>query len=93
MRFFLAILAFTIHASLLHAVEPSFKVTIGGNFGDIPLEINKMSKNIKPVGGIKINSWTLSPNFLSFAGDKNTSSFMGRKETKDNLYIKIKFKF
>ena len=71
MRFFLAILSIVIYSSFLHATEPSFKFTFGSNLGNIPLEINKMSQNKKTIGGLKINSWTLSPNFLSFANNQN----------------------
>tara|TARA_X000001036_G_C20323206_1_gene661346 strand:+ start:164 stop:451 length:288 start_codon:yes stop_codon:yes gene_type:complete len=95
MRFFFAVLlTIVLHASFLSANEPSFKFTFGGNLGKIPLEINKMSKNIKPLAGIKINSWTLSPNFSSFNGDEIKSNFTKKKENiKDYLYIKINFKF
>jgi len=91
-RFLLVILlTVAFHASFLQATEPSFKFTFGGKLGTIPLEINKMSKNIKNIGGIKINSWTLSPNFSSFVKDKK-SNF---KETKleEKLFIKINLKF
>ena len=55
--------------------------TFGSNLGKIPLEINKMSKNIKPLAGItKLNSWTLSPNFSSFNGDEIKSNFTFFKE-------------
>ena len=93
MRFLLAILLSVIfHASFLQATEPSFKFTFGSNLGNIPLEINKMSKNIKTIGGIKINSWTLSPNFSSFSNDKKILNQI-EKTSKENLYLKIKFKF
>ena len=76
MRFLCAILlTVMLHASFLQATEPSFKFTFGSNLGKIPLEINKMSKNIKTIGGIKINSWTLSPNFSSFNNDKKILNF------------------
>jgi len=54
----------------VYAEEPSFKFTFGSNLGNIPLEINKMSKNLKKSPGIEINSWILSPNFSSFIGNK-----------------------
>ena len=92
MRFFLVILITTMHSALLHATEPSFKFTFGSNLGKIPLEINKMSKNIKTPSGIKINTWTLSPNFSFFNEEKKESSFTNTK-IKENLYIKINFKF
>jgi hypothetical protein len=94
-RFLLIILTITIHASFLHADEPSFKFTFGSNLGNIPLEINKMSKNIKPLPGIKINSWILSPKFTSLGGGK--SFFKSQKEKESNekqkIYIKFNFKF
>ena len=52
-----------------------------------------MSENIKPLVGIKINSWTLSPNFSSFNGGEIKSNFIKKENTKENLYIKINFKF
>ena len=92
MRFLCAILLSVIfHASFLQATEPLFKFTFGGKLGTIPLEINKMSKNIKTIGGIKINSWTLSPNFSSFVEDKKSSFIETKLEEK--LYIKINLKF
>ena len=72
---------------------PSFKFTLGSNLGNIPLEINKMSKNLKTSGGLKINSWVLSPNFSLFAGSKIISKFSGVKNSKDSVYIKFKLNF
>jgi len=94
MRFLLAILLSVIfHASFLQATEPSFKFTFGSNLGNIPLEINKMSKNIKKTPGININSWILSPNFSSFMVDKKNLDFSEDKDFKEALYIKLNFKF
>ena len=93
MRFFLAILSIVIYSSFLHATEPSFKFTFGSNLGNIPLEINKMSQNKKTIGGLKINSWTLSPNFSSFANNQNNSNFSEKTSLKEILYIKIKLNF
>ena len=93
MRFFLSILAITFYLSFLHAEEPSFKFTFGSNLASIPIEINKMSKNIKKSPGIKIDSWILSPNFSSIIGDKESLNFLEDKNLKENLYIKFNFKF
>ena len=96
MRFFLVVLAITFYTSFMHAEEPSFKFTLGSNLGDFPLEINKMSKNIKTLGGLQINSWVLSPNFSSFLGNKKSSNFLKKKrdtKEKNNLFIKLNFKF
>ena len=93
MRFLLAILAIAFHISFLHAEEPSFKFTFGSNLANIPLEINKMSKNIKKTPGININSWILSPNFSSFMEDKKNLDFSEDKDFKEALYIKLNFKF
>ena len=81
--------------SFLSAETPSFKFTFGSNLGNIPLEINKMNKNIKTLGGFKINSWILSPNFSSFLGNKKSSNFLEDKDSqeKENLYFKFNFKF
>jgi hypothetical protein len=89
MRFFLLILVIAMHSVFLYATEPSFKLTFGSNLGKIPFEINKMSKNVKTVGGIQINSWILSPNFSSFNSKKETDF----TKTRENLYLKIKLKF
>ena len=86
MRFFLVILAITFYTSFLHAEEPSFKFTFGSNLANIPVEINKMSKNIKTSTGIKINSWILSPNFSNFSENKTFKE-------KESLYIRLKLKF
>ena len=93
MRFSLVVLAITFHMSFLHAEEPSFKFTFGSNLGNVPLEINKMSKNLKKSTGIKINSWILSPNFLFFIEGKKNSNFTEDKDFKEVLYIKLNFKF
>jgi hypothetical protein len=66
----LIILTLVFYPYFVHAKEPSFKFTFGSNLGNIPLEINKTSENIKKSPGIKINSWILSPNFSSFLGNK-----------------------
>ena len=95
MRFYLVVLAITFYTSFLHAEEPSFKFTFGSNLANIPLEFNKISKNIKKSPGIKINSWILSPNFLSFAGSKKFLNFSENRESKEkeSLYIRFNFKF
>ena len=93
MRFFFAILLTVIlHASFLQATEPSYKFTFGTLIGNIPIEINKMNKNKKTIGGIKINSWTLSPNFSALSKDKKKSNFK-EIQFEENLYIKINFRF
>ena len=95
MRFLLAILFITFHFSFLNAKESSFKFTFGSNLAKIPLEINKMSKNIKNLGGLKINSWVLSPNFSSFLDNKRNSNLSENKHSKgkESLYIKFNIKF
>ena len=91
--FFFILLTVALHTSFLYATEPSFKYTFGSNLGKIPLEINKMSENIKPIAGMKINSWTLSPNFSSLNSGKKKSNFKEKENKKEYLYIKINFKF
>ena len=101
MRFFFAILLTTmLHASFLQAKEPTFKFTFGSTLGNFPMEINKTSEDKKNIGGIKINSWTLSPNFSSFSGVANTTTNKYRKKLnlkkrkkEENFYIRINFKF
>jgi hypothetical protein len=54
-----------------------------------------MSKNIKNLGGLKINSWVLSPNFSSFLDNKRNSNLSENKHSKgkESLYIKFNIKF
>ena len=93
MRFFLAILLTIIfNASFLQATEPSYKITFGASLGNIPIEINRINKNEKSIGGIKINTWTLSPNFSALGKDKKILNFQ-QTELEENFYIKINFKF
>ena len=93
MRFLLAVLAIISFTSFLHAEEPSYKFTFGSSLGNVPFEINKMSKNIKTSPGIKINSWILSPNFSSSKEDKESLNFADDKNFKEFVYIKLNFKF
>ena len=48
-KLILVVLFITLNISVLHAKESSFKITFGSTVGNIPLEINKISKNIKPM--------------------------------------------
>ena len=91
MRLFLLVLAMTFNFFFLYAEEPSFKFTFGSNLGNVPFEINKMSKNIKKSPGIKINSWILLPNFSSFTGNEKNSNFTEDEDFKEFLYIKLNF--
>jgi hypothetical protein len=93
MKLFLLFLFISFNLSFLHATEPSFKFTLGGNLGNFPIEINKMSENTKIPNGIKINSWIISPNFLSITRDKKIPNFFDNYDSKENLYIKLNFKF
>ena len=94
----LLILLGIFYSSFLSAETPSFKFTLGSNLGNIPLEFNKNSKNIRTLGGLKRNSWVLSPNFSSVLGKKKlleSSKFLGNKVSteKKSLYIKFKLTF
>jgi hypothetical protein len=82
-----------LHTSFVHAEESKYKFTLGSNLGGFPLEINKMSKNIKTMPGIQINSWNLSPNFSSLVGKKKSSKFPENKISKDNIYLKFNLRF
>ena len=95
MRFSLAALAIIFYTSFLQSEEPTFKFTFGSNLANIPIEINKMNKNIKTLAGININSWILSPNFSSYVVNKNFSNLSENKNFKEqeSLYIKFNFKF
>ena len=93
MRLLIFILAIIFHVSFLYAEESSFKLTIGSNLASIPLEINKISKNLKKSPGVKINSWILSPKFSSFEGNKTSSNFLEKKNPEDKIYIKFNFNF
>ena len=93
MRFFLAILAIIFYTSSLSAKEPSFKFTFGSNLGSVPIEINKVSKNIKKSPGVKINSWILSPNLSSLAGNEKVLNSLKNKNYKNAFFIKFNLKF
>ena len=93
MRFLIIILVILFQISFSYAEEQSFKLSFGSNLGNVPFEINKMSKNIKKSPGIKINSWILLPNFSSFVGDKKNLNFTEDKSFKEALYIKLNYKF
>ena len=92
-KLILLLLATVLSTSFLSAEMPSFKFTFGSNLGNIPIEINKTSKNIKKSPGIKINSWILSPNFSSFIGNKENLNFSKGTDLKESLYINFNFKF
>ena len=95
MRFLILLLLTILYTSFLPAEIPSFKFTFGSNLGNIPLEINKMNKNIKTLSGLKIHSWILSPNFSSFLDNKKKLNLSENKysKEKDSLYIKFNLKF
>ena len=93
MRIFLVIIVILLHSTVLRATESSFKFTFGSNLGNVPLEINKISKNLKQLPGLKINSWILSPIFSTFVGQKKLSKFSKKDRLKETLYIKLNFKF
>jgi hypothetical protein len=90
-RIFLIVLGVWLHASFLEAKE--FKFTFGSKVGDIPLEISKKSENTRAIGKIKLNSWSLSPNYSSFLGVKKSSKFSKDKISKENIYIKFNIRF
>ena len=92
-RFFLIISVVIFYASALHAEDSNFKLTFGSNLGNIPFEINKISKNKKTKGGIKINSWNISPNFSSFEGFKKIKELSKDENFEEKFYIKLKLKF
>ena len=94
MKFFSLLLLTILFTSFLSAEIPSLKFTFGSNLGNIPLEINKINKNIRTLSGLKINSWVLSPNFSSFFyNEKLNFSENKHSKEKESLYIKFKFKF
>ena len=93
MKLILVILAVTFPASFLQAEERSFKFSFGSSLGSFPFEINKTSKNLKKPQGIKINSWTLTPNFSSLTGNKKKMNFSKNKNSKEKIYIKFNLKF
>ena len=92
-RICLTVLFVGLNVSYLFAAEPKFKFTFGTSLGGIPLEINKVSKNIKSSPGVKINSWTFSPNFSSLIGTKKLHSFSENKISEDKVFIKFNLKF
>ena len=93
LRFYLILFALVFHSSFSYAEESKFKFTFGSNVGNIPFEIKKMNQNIKNLQGIKIYSWTLSPNISSFVGNKKLFNFSEDKILRDKVYIKFKLRF
>ena len=93
MKFILLLLISIFYSSFLTAEIPSFKFTLGSNLGNIPLEINKINKNMKKVTGVKINKWGLSPNFSSYTGNKIVSDYSKDKNYKEKVYIKFSLNF
>ena len=93
MRLFLTILAIMLHTSFLEATESTFKLTFGSKVGNIPIKISKSSLSTKTIGGIQLNSWTLSPNFSSFVNNKKLSHSFENKDFKESVYIRLNFKF
>ena len=93
MRLILLILTIVFYASFLHAEETSFKLSFGTTVGNIPLQITKTNKNTKNIGGIKLNSWILSPNFSPLKKNKELSSFSTTNYFEEMVYIKFKLKF
>ena len=91
-RIWLTAIAVVVHISFLHAEESKFKFTFGSNLGNFPLEINN-SVNNKISPGIKINSWSFSPNFSNFIAEKKLSNFSENKISKNNIYIKFNLIF
>ena len=83
----------SIHTSFLQATELEFELTFGSKIGNIPMEISKKSKNIKTIGGINLNSWSLSPNYSSFVSEKKSPTFSEDKIFKDKIYIKFNMRF
>ena len=93
MRLVLLILCIVSYASFLNAEEASFKLSFGGKAGNIPMQITKTNKDKKSVGGIKLNSWILSPNFSPFKNNKELSNFSETNDFEEIVYIKFKLKF
>ena len=93
LKIWLIVIAFFLHTAFLHAEDKKYKFTVGSNLGNIPLEINKMSKNNTILPGIKINSWTVSPNFSYFAPSKDSFNFSENKISKDSIYMKFYLRF
>ena len=77
----------------LHAEEPYYRITFGGNFKNIPLETYSTNKNTKKSIGLKFNNWVISPNTSSFVNKENKSAFFNSKNEQDIFYIKFKAKF
>ena len=95
MKLLIIALAFMLHTTFLSATESSFKITFGSKIGNVPLEISKTNLNAKTLGGIKLNSWTLSPNFSSIVNNKKSSYFLENKDKdlEESVYIQLNFKF
>tara|TARA_B110000967_G_C18374863_1_gene312381 strand:- start:90 stop:311 length:222 start_codon:yes stop_codon:yes gene_type:complete len=72
---------------------PSYKFTFGGDLGNIPIVINKTSESTKTSTGVKINSWILSPNLSSLAGNEKVLNSLKNKNYKNAFFIKFNLKF
>ena len=77
----------------VHADEPFYRISFGGNFKNIPLETYTTNKNTKKTIGLKLNNWVFAPSTLSFVDQKKNSKFSKSKNTKNFFFIKFKAKF
>jgi len=79
--------------SILFAEGKMFKISLEGNLNNIPLKITNIDKYTKKAIGFKMNNWILSPGSSFLLGSKSSSNFSRNKISKNNIYVKFKFKF
>lgn len=87
------ILFFLISSVSLSAQEPSFQISFGSNFKNIPIKFDNMDKNIKTPLGIKINNWVLSPGPSTLINTKKNLNILSNKSSKEILFVRFKYKF
>jgi hypothetical protein len=77
----------------LHAEEPYYRITFGGNFKNIPLETYSTNKISKKTLGLKFDNWVISPSTSNFITQENNSIFSKPNKVKDIFFIRFKAKF
>ena len=90
-RFFLLFAFFPL--AFANAEEPSFRLTIGSNINNFPIQIQKTNKKIKTPFSLEFKKWNLSPNTGTFVRNKSSSSNIKNNSSSDILFVKLRYKF
>ena len=72
--------------------EPSFSFSVVSNFNNLPIQIEKKSKNIKTPFSLEFKKWILSPSAQSFVRNKSLPNIKN-KSSSDILFVKFKYIF